>query len=43
MQLTGPTADGSLAVVLMPDHSANGKSTVTMQLWLEPDMITKDT
>jgi hypothetical protein len=34
---------GWLAVVLMPAHSANGKSTVTMQLWLEPDMITTDT
>jgi hypothetical protein len=36
-------ADGGwLAVVLMPAHSANGKSKVTMQLWLEPDMISTD-
>lgn len=33
---------GWLAVVLMPAGSANGKSHVTMQLWLEPDMITID-
>lgn len=33
---------GWLAVVLMPAGSANGKSNVTMQLWLEPDMITTD-
>ena len=36
-------ADGGwLAVVLMPASSANGKSKVTMQLWLDPDMITTD-
>jgi hypothetical protein len=36
-------ADGGwLAVVLMPARSANGKSKVTMQLWLEPDMIHTD-
>jgi hypothetical protein len=26
----------------MPARSANGKSKVTMQLWLEPDMIHTD-
>ena len=31
-----------LAVVLMPAGSANGQSRVTMQLWLEPEMITTD-
>jgi hypothetical protein len=31
-----------LAVVLVPASSANGKSKVTMQLWLEPDLITTD-
>jgi hypothetical protein len=34
---------GWLAVVLMPAGSANGQSRVTMQLWLEADMITTDT
>jgi hypothetical protein len=34
---------GWLAVVLMPAGSANGKSKITMQLWLEADMITTDT
>jgi hypothetical protein len=33
---------GLLAVVLVPASSANGKSKVTMQLWLEPDLITTD-
>ena len=33
---------GWLAVVLMPAGNANGQSRVTMQLWLEPDMITTD-
>jgi hypothetical protein len=33
---------GWLAVVLVPASSANGKSKVTMQLWLEPDLITTD-
>jgi|SRR5271166_458251 len=33
---------GWLAVVLMPAGSANGQSRVTMQLWLEPDMISTD-
>jgi hypothetical protein len=33
---------GWLAVVLMPAGSANGKSRVTMQLWLEPDVISTD-
>jgi hypothetical protein len=33
---------GWLAVVLMPAGSANGQSRVTMQLWLESDMITTD-
>ncbi|MCV6969308.1 hypothetical protein [Mycobacterium bohemicum] len=33
---------GWLAVVLMPAGSANGQSRVTMQLWLEPEMITTD-
>jgi hypothetical protein len=33
---------GWLAVVLMPAGSANGKSTVTMQLWLEPEMLSID-
>jgi hypothetical protein len=33
---------GWLAVVLMSAGSANGKSTVTMQLWLEPEMISID-
>jgi hypothetical protein len=33
---------GWLAVVVMPAGSANGKSTVTMQLWLEPEMISID-
>ena len=33
---------GWLAVVLMPAGSANGQSRVTIQLWLEPDMITTD-
>jgi hypothetical protein len=33
---------GWLAVVLMPAGSANGKSKITMQLWLEADMITTD-
>jgi hypothetical protein len=31
-----------LAGVLMPAGSANGKSRVTMLLWLEPDMISTD-
>jgi hypothetical protein len=30
------------AVVLMPAGSANRKSSVTMPLWLEADMITID-
>jgi hypothetical protein len=29
-------------VVLMPADSVNGQSSVTMQLWLEPDLITTD-
>lgn len=33
---------GWLAIVLMPASSANGQSSITMQLWLEPDMITTD-
>jgi hypothetical protein len=33
---------GWLAVVLMPARSANGKSSVTMQLWLDAEMITTD-
>jgi|SRR5580693_2088966 hypothetical protein len=33
---------GWMAVVLMPATSANGKSRVTMQLWLEPDVISTD-
>jgi hypothetical protein len=33
---------GWLAVVLMPAGSGNGKSSVTMQLWLEAEMITTD-
>ncbi len=33
---------GGLAVVLMPAGSANDQSTATMQLWLEPDLITTD-
>jgi len=33
---------GWLAVVLMPAGSANGQSRVTMQLWLEANMITTD-
>jgi hypothetical protein len=33
---------GWLAIVLTPAGSANEKSSVTMQLWLEPDMITTD-
>jgi hypothetical protein len=33
---------GWLAVVLLPASSANGKSGVTMQLWLAPDMISAD-
>ena len=33
---------GWLAVVLMPAGSANGQSRVTMQLWLEPKLITTE-
>ena len=33
---------GWLAVVLGPARSANGKSSVTMQLWLDAEMITND-
>jgi hypothetical protein len=33
---------GWLAVVLMPAGSANCQSRVTMQLWLEPEIITTD-
>jgi hypothetical protein len=33
---------GWLAVVLMPAGSGNGKSSVTMQLWLKAEMITTD-
>lgn len=33
---------GWLAVVLMPAGSANRKSSLTMPLWLEADMITID-
>ena len=33
---------GMAGVVLVPASSANGKSKVTMQLWLEPDLITTD-
>jgi hypothetical protein len=33
---------GWLAVVSMPASSANGKSSVVMQLWLDPGMITTD-
>lgn len=33
---------GWLAVVLMPAVSGNGKSHVTMQLWLESDVIDID-
>lgn len=29
-------------MVLMPADSANGQSSVTMQLWLEPELITTD-
>jgi hypothetical protein len=29
-------------VLLMPADGANGRSSVTMQLWLEPDLITTD-
>jgi len=34
-------ADGGwLAIVVMPASSANGSSTLTMQLWLSPDGLT---
>lgn len=33
---------GWLAVVLVPAGSANGRSAVTMQLWVPPDVITTD-
>jgi hypothetical protein len=33
---------GWLAIVLMPASSADGQSSITMQLWLEPDLITTD-
>jgi len=36
------TDGGWLVMVLMPAGSANGHSSVTMQLWLEPDLITTD-
>jgi hypothetical protein len=36
-------ADGGwLAIVAMPASSANGRSTLTMQLWLPPDGLTTD-
>lgn len=36
-------ADGGwLALVMMNASSANGRSTVTMQLWLPPDGLTTD-
>jgi hypothetical protein len=36
-------ADGGwLAVVVMPASSANGRSTLNMQLWLPPDGLTAD-
>jgi hypothetical protein len=36
-------ADGGwLAIVVMPASSANGRSTLTMQLWLSPDGLTTD-
>jgi hypothetical protein len=31
-----------LAGVLMPARSANGQSSITLQLWLEPGVITTD-
>jgi hypothetical protein len=31
-----------LAVVLMPAGSANGQSSITIQLWLEPHLITTE-
>jgi hypothetical protein len=31
-----------LAGVLMPAGSANGQSSITLQLWLEPDVISTD-
>ena len=39
---SGRAHGGWLAVVLMPADSVNGQSSVTMQLWLEPDLITTD-
>jgi hypothetical protein len=41
VQSTVPTAAG-FAVVEVVAHSANGRSQLTMQLWLEPDQITTD-
>jgi hypothetical protein len=36
-------ADGGwLAIVVMPASSANGRSTLTIQLWLSPDGLTTD-